>query len=170
MSEETQQTYYSEYLSPLCKIILIGNQTGLTRVYLETKESKQILTHKPEWIKNDSFFGIVKDQLDEYFRGERKEFTLSLNPEGTPYQKTVWKELRRIPYGKRCSYKDIASNIGNSKASRAIGMANGKNPLPLIVPCHRVVGSDGSMTGFAFGIDIKTKLLELEQKFSNNIV
>lgn len=98
----------------------------------------------------------------EYIVGERKVFDLKLNPEGTAYQKRVWKELENIPYGETRSYKQIAEKLGDPNASRAVGLANGKNPIPLIVPCHRVVGVNGKLTGFAFGLDMKKKLLDLE--------
>lgn len=104
-------------------------------------------------------------QLREYFAGERHSFDLPLAPAGTEFQHSVWKALRRIPYGERCSYRDIAESITRPKAVRAVGAANGRNPLPIVVPCHRVVGSDGSLTGFAGGLEAKKLLLELEERF-----
>lgn len=105
----------------------------------------------------------VAAQLSEYFAGERRQFDLPLQPEGTEFQKKVWEALRAIPYGETRSYKEIAVQIGDEKATRAVGMANNKNPLPILVPCHRVIGADGSLTGYAGGLEIKKKLLELEQ-------
>lgn len=102
-------------------------------------------------------------ELSEYFQGRRTEFSVPLNPSGTQFQKQVWKALREIPYGETRSYKEIAEVIGNPKACRAVGMANHKNPLPILVPCHRVIGSDGSLTGYAGGLEIKKKLLCLER-------
>lgn len=102
-------------------------------------------------------------QLDEYFRGKRKKFELPLNPKGTEFQKKVWLQLMNIPYGKTATYKDIATLIGNSNASRAVGNANNKNPIAIIIPCHRVIGSNNKLTGYAGGLDKKEKLLNLEK-------
>ena len=102
-------------------------------------------------------------ELDEYFRGDRQVFTLPLVPQGTPFQHSVWEALQKIPYGATCSYGEIAAAIGNPKASRAVGMANNKNPLPILIPCHRVIGADGRLVGYGGGLDIKRKLLALEQ-------
>lgn len=105
-------------------------------------------------------------QLTEYFSGKRKEFDLPLEPQGTEFRKKVWAALTEIPYGETRSYKDIAERIGNPKACRAVGGANNKNPISIIIPCHRVVGADGSLVGYGGGLDKKTMLLELER---NNI-
>ncbi|MDB4656043.1 methylated-DNA--[protein]-cysteine S-methyltransferase [Flavobacteriales bacterium] len=94
-------------------------------------------------------------QLDEYFKGERKEFDLPLAPGGTPFQQKVWDELLHVPFGKTASYMDIAKNLGDTKSTRAVGLANGKNPIAIIIPCHRVIGSDGSLTGYAGGLKRK---------------
>lgn len=154
--------YYTVYQSKYCPIILVGDEKGLAHIYLETGEGTQNIKIEPEWVRNDSFFAEAQEQLEEYFNGVRTSFNLRLNPEGTDYQKQVWRMLAKIPYGKVYSYKDIAELTGNSKASRAVGMANSKNPLPIIVPCHRVIGANGKLTGFACGLAIKEKLLELE--------
>lgn len=106
------------------------------------------------------------DQLDEYFKGIRKSFDLPLAPKGTEFQKKVWNALLKIPYGSTCSYKDIAVMIGNEKACRAVGGANNKNPIFIIIPCHRVIGTNGSLVGYGAGLDLKKRLLDLEQ---NNI-
>lgn len=103
-------------------------------------------------------------QLDEYFEGKRKEFTLPLNPKGTSFQQKVWSILYTIPYGETRTYKEIAELAGNSGASRAVGNANNKNPILIIIPCHRVIGACGELTGYAGGVNIKRKLLELEKK------
>ena len=102
-------------------------------------------------------------QFDEYFRGKRKKFELPLNPKGTEFQKKVWLQLMKIPYGKTATYKDIATLIGDSNASRAVGNANNKNPIAIIIPCHRVIGSNNKLTGYAGGLDKKEKLLNLEK-------
>lgn len=101
-------------------------------------------------------------QLKEYFEGSRKDFDLPIQPEGTEFQKKVWDELLKIPYGETKSYKDIALAIGNEKACRAVGMANNKNPIPIIIPCHRVIGSNKKLVGYSGGIDVKEKLLNIE--------
>jgi len=103
-------------------------------------------------------------QLDEYFRGERKRFELKLKPEGTDFQKKVWDELRKIPFGKTASYAEVALAIGRPKAGRAVGGANGRNPIAVIIPCHRVIGSDGSLTGFGGGLWRKERLLKHERE------
>ncbi len=108
----------------------------------------------------------AKRQLDAYFEGRLKTFSLPLNPKGSPFYNKIWKILLEIPYGKTASYKEIAVRAGNPKAARAVGMANNHNPIAIIIPCHRVIGSDGSLTGYASGLDIKRKLLELEKKCS----
>lgn len=107
--------------------------------------------------------GQAADQLREYFAGQRKTFDLPLAPQGTAFQKAVWKALLEIPYGQTCTYGDIARRIGNPRAARAVGMANHYNPLMIVVPCHRVVGSGGALTGYACGLDVKKFLLELEK-------
>lgn len=108
---------------------------------------------------------LAQRQLEEYFRGERTRFDLPLQPKGTPFQWAVWHALTEISYGATASYGDIARAIGRPKAYRAVGMANHCNPIPIIVPCHRVIGSDGGLTGYAGGLEIKRALLELEQKW-----
>ena len=108
----------------------------------------------------------TKRQLDEYFAGKRKDFDVPTRLNGTEFQKRVWLALRDIPYGKTASYKDVAAAVGCPKGYRAVGMANNRNPISIIYPCHRVVGSDGSLTGYGGGLDVKAKLLELERRNS----
>ncbi len=107
---------------------------------------------------------LAAGQLREYFAGERQEFTLPLEPKGTDFQMSVWKALTQVPYGQTRSYARIAAEIGNPKAARAVGMANNKNPIAIIIPCHRIVGSNGALTGYAGGLEIKRRLLALEAK------
>ena len=104
------------------------------------------------------------NELDEYFQGKRTCFSLPLNPKGTEFQQRVWRELIKIPYGKTISYSELAKNIGNKNAQRAVGGANNKNPIMIFIPCHRVIGKNGSLTGYAGGLDIKQQLLEIEKK------
>ena len=116
--------------------------------------------------KETSLIKNTKQQLDEYFAGKRKKFNIPIKLDGTDFQIKVWKELLKIPYGETCSYLDIAKCIGNPKASRAVGMANNKNKIIIIVPCHRVIGSNKKLVGYACGLDVKEKLLELERENS----
>lgn len=104
----------------------------------------------------------ARREIEAYFAGERREFDLPLAPQGTPFQQRVWRALQTVPYGSTCTYGELAAAIGNPKASRAVGMANHRNPLPILIPCHRVVGSDGSLTGYAGGLDRKRLLLAVE--------
>lgn len=141
------------------KIAIIDNGNEITHMEIaEEKYSEDVKIYETELIKE-----AVK-QLLEYLEGRRTTFDLPLNPYGTEFQKKVWKALCDIPYGETRSYKQVAEAIGNSKASRAVGMANNKNPIMIIIPCHRVVGSNGSLVGYAGGIDIKEKLLSIERK------
>ncbi|MEO8035149.1 MAG: methylated-DNA--[protein]-cysteine S-methyltransferase [Acidobacteriota bacterium] len=114
------------------------------------------------WRRDDAGCEDIAVQLGEYFEGRRRDFDLPLAPAGTPFQLAVWKELTRIPYGETRSYLDVANAIGRPAACRAVGAANGANPLPIVVPCHRVIGANGSLTGFGGGLDIKRHLLRLE--------
>ncbi|MCU1244941.1 MAG: cysteine methyltransferase [Acidobacteria bacterium] len=115
-----------------------------------------------DWRRADSAFGEVAGQLDEYFAGSRRTFDLPLAPRGTPFQRSVWTILQTIPYGRTWSYLEVATAIGKPSACRAVGAANGANPLPIVVPCHRVIGTDGSLTGFGGGLDVKRRLLAME--------
>jgi methylated-DNA-[protein]-cysteine S-methyltransferase len=103
------------------------------------------------------------DQLREYFTGERTEFDLPLDPRGTPFQLAAWEALRTIPYGRTVTYAEQAARLGDARKARAVGAANGRNPIPIVVPCHRVIGADGSLTGFAGGLENKARLLDLER-------
>ncbi|KAB1977396.1 MULTISPECIES: methylated-DNA--[protein]-cysteine S-methyltransferase [Streptomyces] len=112
--------------------------------------------------RDDTLFDEATEQLNAYFEGELKEFTVQLRLIGTPFQRSVWDQLRRIPYGETRSYGELAEALGNTGASRAVGLANGKNPIGIIVPCHRVIGAGGSLTGYGGGLDRKRRLLDLE--------
>ena len=116
----------------------------------------------PGWRHHPGAFAAALAQLREYFAGERRSFQLSLAPAGTPFQQAVWSALRAIPYGETVSYGELALQLGRPGSARAVGLANGTNPLPIIVPCHRVIGADGSLTGFGGGLGIKRALLSLE--------
>lgn len=120
------------------------------------------LAHRDEIEWNDARCGAVREQLIEYFEGRRTRFDIRLNIRGTDFQKRVWSALLSIPYGETTTYGDIARRIGNEKAVRAVGLANGSNPIAIVVPCHRVIGSNGSLTGYGGGLPIKERLLALE--------
>ena len=121
---------------------------------------------EPDWIFNEKPFVEARRQLSEYFAGDRKQFDLPLKLSGTDFQVRVLEELQRIPYGETTSYGAIAKSIGQPKAMRAVGAANGRNPIPIIIPCHRVIGSGGDLTGFGGGLDTKAALLRLEAEHS----
>lgn len=150
--------------SPIGKITLIASESHLCSV--EFGDIKRNIFSDPikTSIQEHQVLAQAKSQLDEYFAGKRREFALPLDPQGTPFQKKVWKALRTIPFGKTWSYGDLAKKIGSPKAFRAVGGANNKNPLGIIVPCHRVIGADGSLTGYAGGLDTKKRLIDLEAR------
>ncbi|WP_320170797.1 methylated-DNA--[protein]-cysteine S-methyltransferase [Maridesulfovibrio sp.] len=154
--------YYSRFTTSLCEVVVSGNGESLTSLHLNTGSGAGPIEIPDHWIRDDSMFKEAVRQINEYLAGERRNFDLEIAPEGTDFQKMVWAELCRIPWGETRTYREVAENIGKAKAFRAVGAANSKNPLPLIIPCHRVVGSNGSLTGFAMGLDLKRKLLELE--------
>lgn len=153
--------YYSHMDSPIGRLLLAGDEGGLRLISFSTGSRTRHV--EPDWIENDAPFLETKRQLAEYFAGTLTEFDLPLAPQGTPFQLSVWRALRRIPYGATVSYGAIAESIGRPSASRAVGAANGANPLPIVVPCHRVIGSTGKLTGFGGGLDTKAALLALEQ-------
>jgi len=159
MIMKEKKKYWTTMKTPFGELFIAGRDGRLTDVLF--RRSRKGFPG-PLWERSDKQFVEVKKQLKEYFSGKRKKFDLKLAPEGTPFQLAAWRQLRRIPYGKTISYGEQARRIGNSKASRAVGGANGENPISIIVPCHRVIGADGRLTGFGGGIGLKRKLLELE--------
>lgn len=118
--------------------------------------------------ENHPLLQWTRRELEEYFQGKRKEFSVPFKPDGTEFQKKVWKALTEIPYGETRTYGEVAAAVGNDKASRAVGMANHCNPIPVIIPCHRVIGKNGKLTGYAGGLEKKTALLDLERSFEEN--
>ena len=152
--------YYCYVESPIGELMLAGDDDALTMIGFP----KGAMRRDPEgdWIYNEQPFAEATRQLAEYFAGERHEFDLPLRLNGTEFQLLVLEELQRIPYGETTSYGNIAERIGRPKAVRAVGAANGRNPIPIIVPCHRVIGSGGALTGFGGGLDTKEALLRLE--------
>jgi methylated-DNA-[protein]-cysteine S-methyltransferase len=154
--------YYDLIESPVCPILLAGDEEGLKHVIFLKGEKKVEIPDG--WVENKEFFREAERQLEAYFSGELESFDLKLAPEGTNFQKSVWKALCEIPHGETRTYKDIAVSIGKPKAYRAVGLANNRNPIAIIVPCHRVIGSNGKLTGYASGLDVKEYLLKLEEK------
>ncbi len=148
---------YSFVDTPIGPLLVAGDGQKLRTVHFAPSRPEDDWKHEP------SAFADVAKQLTEYFAGEREAFDLALDMCGTSFQLEVWSALRRIPYGEVRSYADMARAIGRPKAVRAVGAANGANPIPIIVPCHRVIGSNGSLTGFGGGLDVKRRLLELER-------
>lgn len=157
-------TSYYEIASPVGSLLLVGNAAGLAAIHFESRTSPA--TIDPGWRQSRGPFRSLIGQLEEYFRGERREFEVELAPTGTPFQQSVWAELRLIPYGSVTSYGELARKIGKPTAYRAVGAANGANPWPIVVPCHRVIGSDRSLTGFGGGLGAKQTLLRLEAETS----
>jgi methylated-DNA-[protein]-cysteine S-methyltransferase len=149
-------TYFKIIESPLGPLRLVCDDMAMLRIEFPDRHGTE---GKPE---NNKLLQRCERQLCEYFAGKRREFNLPLAAKGTEFQHRVWDALRNIPFGELRSYRDIANDIGNRKAVRAVGAANGKNPIPIVVPCHRVIGSDGSLTGFAGGLAAKQLLLRLE--------
>lgn len=151
---------YKTLASPIGKITLVASDEALIALYVKDEEKPK----KVGAVKNDQHKILLKAeaQLIEYFSGKRREFDLPLNPEGTEFQNRAWRALSKIPYGEVWSYGKQADYLKNPKGQRAVGGANGKNPIPVIIPCHRVIGSTGKLTGFAGGMDMKVFLLKLE--------
>jgi methylated-DNA-[protein]-cysteine S-methyltransferase len=153
-------TYWHEIDSPVGHLLLAGTADALTRLHFQA--GPRPLKPPREWQREVGPFRPVLAQLQEYFAGVRREFDLALAPHGTPFQLAVWRALTEIPYGETVSYGELARRIGPEGGARAVGLANGSNPLPIIVPCHRVIGADGSLTGFGGGLEVKRALLSLE--------
>lgn len=145
------------YNTPIGKIELVETNNKITAAHFNAIEKNDM--------KETDILKEAGKQLHEYFSGQRQSFDLPLNPQGTEFQIKVWAALQEIPYGKTATYKDIAQIINKPKGCRAVGMANNKNPLPIFIPCHRVIGTNGKLVGYAGGLSTKEKLLELEQSY-----
>jgi methylated-DNA-[protein]-cysteine S-methyltransferase len=156
--------YYCYLATPIGELLLAGDNDALCLVSFP--EGSMRRDPEDDWIYNEKPFALARQQLTEYFDGKRREFDLPLRLNGTEFQLSVLEALQNIPYGETMSYSDIAQRIGRPKAVRAVGAANGRNPIPIIVPCHRVIGSHGDLTGFGGGLDTKEALLRLEAEHS----
>lgn len=154
-------TDYTIIDSPVGQLLLVGSEAGLRQILFMAAHENA--APAPDWQHNPAAFTDAITQLEEYFAGKRIDFDLQLDPSGTPFQQAVWAALQTIPYGQTVSYGDIARQIGKPSAVRAVGAANGRNPLPIVVPCHRVIGADGSLTGYGGGLEIKRELLAMER-------
>jgi methylated-DNA-[protein]-cysteine S-methyltransferase len=158
----TNELLYEDMDSPVGRLRLIGRGEELVAIWFE--HGRDARKEHPALVAGTSaVLARTRAQLEEYFRGERRDFDLPLAPEGTEFQKKVWRLLRFIRYGTTTTYGALAQELGNRQASRAVGLANGSNPIPIVIPCHRVIGADGSLTGFGGGLPIKSALLELER-------
>jgi methylated-DNA-[protein]-cysteine S-methyltransferase len=153
---------YTHLRSPLGPVLVTSENDLLTRLFLDCDASPD----GADWVEDADSFAEVARQLDAYWRGDLTTFDIPMDPPGTEFQKQVWAALTDIPYGTTVTYGAIADKIGKPRAVRAVGRANGSNPIAVIVPCHRVIGANGSLTGYAGGVDKKAKLLEMEGRFS----
>ena len=158
------QLEYTYMETPVGQLMLAGE--GEVLHHLSFPSGKMCFKPKPDWDYHAAAFKQTRHQIDDYFAGQLKRFDLAIAPSGTEFQMQVLGALQKIPFGQMRSYKDIAEAIGRPNSMRAVGAANGRNPIPLIIPCHRVVGADGSLTGFGGGLDTKAFLLRLEGAIS----
>lgn len=160
--------YYCYLDTPIGELLLAGEDGGLSMIGFPKGSMRR--DPEPDWIYNEKPLTAARQQLEEYFAGQRKEFDLPLRLTGSEFQISVLQALQQIPYGETVSYGEIARRIGRPKAVRAVGAANGRNPIPIVVPCHRVIGSSGDMTGFGGGIDTKEALLRLEAENTQDLL
>lgn len=156
--------YYRYLTTPIGELLLAGDDHALRVVAFP--EGSRRREPEPEWIWSEKPFAAACEQLEAYFEGTLKAFDLPLRPDGTEFQLEVLEELKKIPYGTTVSYGEIARRIGRPRAMRAVGAANGRNPIPIIIPCHRVIGASGDLTGFGGGLPVKQALLRLELEHS----
>jgi methylated-DNA-[protein]-cysteine S-methyltransferase len=154
--------YYTRVPSPLGPLLLVGARDALTQIWLPSGRDR--LEPESDWIESVAPFAEARRQLDAYFAGRLRRFDLPIAPEGTPFQQRVWRALLDIPYGETVSYGELARRIGRPSAVRAVGAANGQNPLSIVIPCHRVIGSDGRLVGYGGGLPAKSALLALERR------
>lgn len=157
-------TYYSFWRSPIGEVLMTSDGFALTGLYLENQKYHPAVDKR--WISRDELdlFDVARTQLTEYFEGTRTEFELVFKFDGTEFQQEVWNQLSKIPYGETISYQELADRIGRPKAVRAVGQANGRNPICIMVPCHRVVGMNGTLTGYGGGLPRKEYLLKHESR------
>jgi methylated-DNA-[protein]-cysteine S-methyltransferase len=152
--------WYTIMDSPFGPVCVAGVKAGLLRV--DFQRGKRPVRPAAAWQEAPGYLETATHQLQEYFQGQRQSFTLPLAPPGTPFQQRVWQELQRIPFGTTLTYRELAQRLGMPQAARAVGHANGRNPLAIVIPCHRLIGSDGQLRGYAGGIALKQRLLQHE--------
>lgn len=152
--------YYSQYDSPVGQLLMIGDGENIHRIDFAT--TCRPITLQSSWKSDASVFAELTNELDAYFKGSLKNFSVSVAPKGSEFQRKVWAALQQIEYGQTCTYADIAKSIGKPTASRAVGSANGRNPVSILIPCHRVIGTNGTLTGYAGGVKTKQWLLSHE--------
>ena len=155
-------THYTMLDTTVGQLLMAGNARFLQLIAFPA--GSRVVPVKPDWRRDDTLYREAKSQLLEYFAGQRTDFDFSMEMVGTDFQKSVWRELLAIPYGATTTYGALAKRIGRPRASRAVGAANGANPLSIVVPCHRVIGSTGGLTGFGGGVETKQYLLDLEKR------
>lgn len=153
--------YYDSFNTLLGEMHLLADDFALCRLFLCRKHPFEL---SKEWVHSPHILLKYKTQILQFLNGERTTFDFSISPKGTDFQKKVWQALTHIPYGETRTYGQIAEQIGNCHAYRAVGMANNVNPIPLIIPCHRIIGSNGDLVGYRYGLDIKKWLLQIENK------
>jgi methylated-DNA-[protein]-cysteine S-methyltransferase len=151
---------YTSIDSPIGELLLLGDGRVLSGLYMQA--GPKPIAVRPRWRRSSAPFGHVRAQLHEYFAGARVTFDVPLMMQGDPFERLVWRALQDIPYGETASYGEVARRIGHPSAARAVGLANARNPIAIIVPCHRVIGADGTLTGYGGGLERKRALLELE--------
>ena len=160
--------YYCYFETTIGELLLAGDGDGLAMIGFPQGSMRR--DPEPDWIYNEKPLATARKQLGEYFSGKRKSFNLPLQFDGTEFQVSVLRALQDIPYGETVSYGEIARRIGKPKAVRAVGAANGRNPLPIVLPCHRVIGTSGDLTGFGGGLDTKEALLRLEAEHTQDLL
>jgi len=159
-----EMIWHDEMDTPIGLLRLVADEAGLREIWFSTGRHQR--APHPAWIRAREPLAQARQQLEEYFAGVRQQFDLKLHPLGTPFQQEVWWELARIPYGATISYGELARRIQHPQAVRAVGAANGRNPLPIVLPCHRVIGANGSLTGFGGGLPTKQFLLSMESRIA----
>jgi methylated-DNA-[protein]-cysteine S-methyltransferase len=160
MANSTEQILYTTIASPIGELLLVSDGNALRGLYMQ--DGRKPRTIGAGWVPSSAPFADVKTQLEEYFAGRRTTFDIPLAAEGAPFERRVWRALEDIPYGETVSYGEIARRVDQPTAARAVGLANGRNPIAVIVPCHRVIGANGTLTGYGGGLERKRLLLELE--------
>ena len=162
-----EENLYTLMESPVGDLLLVGHHQAITRIEFHGGRTRSLPLQ--DWTETPEPFADAMAQLQSYFAGKLRSFDLPLDPQGTDFQRSAWTALLDIPYGETRSYSDIARAIGRPKAVRAVGAANGQNPISIVIPCHRVVGSNGDLTGFGGGLDVKQQLLTLEGSLSQKM-